>query len=155
MTAPPAPLDAEARARCAVTASLLQGGRVVGALALACLLAVVLAAGPLGARAGAAGSQGSVGAVAVWLALPLLLVERYFALRVALDARLFDHLARGHVADLATLDRALQQVLQVPAAKAGRTIDARIAGARRLLRAQALAGLVLLAAALGSWAWRP
>lgn len=134
-------LDADARARCGVAAALLHGGRVGGGLALLAAAAVLLMPGRV--------APSWPSAVAAVL---LLFVERYFALRVALDARLFSDLAHGRCTDLPTLDRALQQVLHVPAAKGGRSLDERIHGAQRLLRLQLLAtaGLWLLVL----WAWR-
>lgn len=142
MNAAAQPLDADARARCAVAAALLHGGRVGGALAL------LAAAAWLVLMSGRGAPSGPPAAAAVLL----LFVERYAALRVALDGRLFSDLAAGRCADLATLDGALQQVLRVPAAKAGRPLDDRIRGAQRLLRLQLLAtgGLWLLVL----WAWR-
>lgn len=138
-------LDADARARCAVAAALLHGGRITAGLALLAAAGLGLAVLPLPGRTPPPWPL-------VATALLLLLVERYLALRVALDARLFDDLAGGRCADLATLDRALQQVLAVPAAKGGRSLHARIGGAQRLLGLHALATAALLL--MGLWAWR-
>ena len=73
--------------------------------------------------------------------------EVYFAIRVALDRALFERIARAREApDFAATDEALMQLGLMPASKAGRPIDARVAGARRLLQLQivALAAQVLL-----------
>jgi hypothetical protein len=71
--------------------------------------------------------------------------------RVALDARLFDRLATGTLASLDDLDAGLRQTLSVPAAKAGRPLDARIAGARRLYRWQTVATVLIVVLAILAW----
>ena len=85
------------------------------------------------------------------LLVPLAIAERYLAVRVALDARLFDRLAVGSLATLDDLDAGLKQVLSVPAAKAGRPLAPRIAGARRLHRLHTVT--VVLIALLAILAW--
>jgi hypothetical protein len=67
--------------------------------------------------------------------------EAILALRVGFDAALFRRLADAP--DLAAFDAAMMGLGLLPAAKAGRPIEARAAGARRLLVAQ---GLCLAAA---------
>lgn len=133
-------LSAPDRAACAVVAAAMHGAAgwslVAGLTALAVLAAVV--------NRGAA-----TGALAVLV--PLVVAERYAAWRVALDARLFDRLANGELPDLAELDGALQHVFAVPATKAGRALPERIAGARRLLRAQAGTHVLLIALAVAAW----
>jgi hypothetical protein len=90
---------------------------------------------------------------APWL-LPAILVpvallglgEIYLAIRVGFDAALFRHLASDPKAfDLERLDRALACLELAPDAKAGRGIEERITGARRLFGWQ---GLILTAQAV-------
>ncbi|PKM14137.1 MAG: hypothetical protein CVV15_00025 [Gammaproteobacteria bacterium HGW-Gammaproteobacteria-5] len=69
------------------------------------------------------------------------LAEKYWALRVALDAELFQHLAQaGEQLDNQTraLDQALQNLGLQNAQQVGRTWDLRSQGALGLLRKQAL-----------------
>ncbi|MDP9939097.1 hypothetical protein [Ectopseudomonas alcaliphila] len=69
------------------------------------------------------------------------LAEKYWALRVALDAELFQHLAQaGEQLDNQTraLDQALQHLGLQNAQQVGRTWDLRSQGALGLLRKQAL-----------------
>jgi hypothetical protein len=134
------------RADCAVCADWLATGAVWSQAALLAIVAA-LAAATIGARLGSA-----PGVLISLLAVGA--IERYLALRVALDARLFDRLARGPLPDLAALDTALQRVLSVPTAKAGRDLSTRIAGARRLYRAQAAATLLLIVLAVVAWCGR-
>jgi hypothetical protein len=141
----PAELSAGERSACAVCADWLATGALWSHMALLAMLAVLLAAAA-GTRLGS-----TPGVLAALLALGV--IERCVALRVAFDARLFDRLARGDLQGLAALDAALQQVLSVPAAKAGRGLPPRIAGARRLYRAQVLATLLLAALNIVAW-WR-
>lgn len=89
-------------------------------------------------------------AIALGAAL-LGLIERYFALRLRLDAGLFADLASGRIADLASLDEGLAAI----GARTGtptsspidppRALDDRIAGCRRLWRRH-LVAVVLQAA---------
>jgi hypothetical protein len=85
------------------------------------------------------------------LALAVLagVVEVYLAIRVGFDAALFRHLADAAetgTRDLANLDAALMAIGLVPASKAGRPLEARVAGACRLFYQQA--GSVALQVAL-------
>jgi len=85
------------------------------------------------------------------LALSVLagVVEVYLAIRVGFDAALFRHLADAAetgTRDLANLDAALTAIGLVPASKAGRPLEARVAGACRLFYRQA--GSVALQVAL-------
>lgn len=136
MTGPLTPSD---RAACAVCADWLG---TAPALSLVAWLAV--AAALAGLATGGAPHP-------ILLLMPLAVAERYLAVRVALDARLFDRLAVGSLATLDDLDAGLQQVLAVPAAKAGRPLAPRIAGARRLHRLHAVT--VVLIALLAILAW--
>ncbi len=116
-----------------VAAALLDTGRsmealccTLTALCFAGLLAAIWAPVPLGSLALllAAAASGLAGT--------------YAGARVRLDATLFRHLGlRDRGAGL--LDPALLQLGMLPADKAGRPAAERIAGARRLLRLQALA----------------
>jgi hypothetical protein len=85
------------------------------------------------------------------LALAVLagLVELYLSIRVMLDAALFRQLATGSaVPDWETFDLALLRLRMLPPAKAGRPAEARVAGARRLLRAQGAALVVQMSLAV-------
>jgi hypothetical protein len=136
MTGPVTPSD---RAACAVCADWLG---TAPALSLVAWLAV--AAALAGLATGGAPHP-------IVLLVPLAVAERYLAVRVALDARLFDRLAVGSLGTLDDLDAGLQQVLAVPAAKAGRPLAPRIAGARRLHRLHTVT--VVLIALLAILAW--
>jgi hypothetical protein len=66
--------------------------------------------------------------------------ETYFAIRVAFDRVLFDRVASAPEApDFAGTDDALVRLRLMPASKAGRPVDARVAGARRRFRFQIFA----------------
>lgn len=121
-----------------VIAALLRQGRSLDHCSLALLL--------LGAVAGLA--QSLLAVASPWLLTACLglvltgIVQKYFALRVALDAALFERLER---IDTQVLDATLQGLGLLAPAKAGRPLQARAEGALRLLRRQALAfGLQLL-----------
>lgn len=76
--------------------------------------------------------------------------ESYVAIRTAFDAALFHRLASApEPVDFGDLDQALTELGLLPAAKRGRAADARIAGARRLMRLQVLALLVQVFAIAG------
>lgn len=82
------------------------------------------------------------------------LAETYLAIRVGFDAALFDHQARSGEKDFIGIDAALMELGLLPAAKAGRPVSARVAGARRLLVLQSIAliaqvGLVVAIGWLG------
>lgn len=75
------------------------------------------------------------------LLILLGLVQKYWAIRVALDAELFATLAADPTqrqARIAELDAALVELHLQPATQAARPWDARILGAWRLLRLQTL-----------------
>lgn len=146
-------LDAQARAQCAVCADLLAAASVwswVGPLVLVGLAAAILMAGASG---------GGVAGVTLcwWAALMVWLAERYVALRIGLDARLFDRLSRGEASgglrSLPLLDGALQQVLGVPHHRSGRSLDERLSGAQRWWRRQLwlIAGQVIWALGVLIW----
>jgi hypothetical protein len=121
------PLDARDRARCAVVARRMQGNLTFGLLALACTTVMLL-----GMAAGAWRDEALMLAIATSL---LGVVERYFALRLRLDAGLFADLASGRIADLAALDAGLAAIgVHGVRGNLARTLDDRIAGCRRLWR---------------------
>ena len=72
------------------------------------------------------------------------LVGLTLAARVAFDADLFERLGRVAL-DLQSLDQALAKLRLAPAAKLGRSLEARLPGARRLIRLQLAALLSQLA----------
>ena len=133
------PLTPAERAACAVCADWLATSPVLGLVAW-----FSVAAALAGLATGGAPHP-------VLLLVPLALAERFLAVRVALDARLFDRLATGSIASLDDLDAGLQQTLSVPAAKAGRPLAPRIAGARRLYRWQLLATVLIAVLAILAW----
>jgi hypothetical protein len=118
------PLDDRDRARCTVVARRMDAARALGLLALACTLAAMI---------GLAVDAWRDEALAIALGAVLLgLVERYFALRLRLDAGLFADLASGRIAGLAALDAGLAAI--GVRGDLARTLDDRIAGCRRLWR---------------------
>jgi hypothetical protein len=132
-------------------ASLLRRGRALDGLSSGLtLLALLIGLAPL---LGAAAQP--VNALLCALLIGLGLIEKYWALRVALDAELFQRLAAAPEQlprRTAELDQALAQLgLQAPG-MAARPWDQRSRGALRLLRRQALcllaqlllAGLIIL-----------
>lgn len=139
-------MTAQERAQCEVLAAWLH------ALARLAPVALLIAAAALAALVFDRWHALAGGATAAFAAAALLLVpERYFALRLALDARLFQALAAGRVASLADLDGALAALHLRKQAQATRSLAARIAGTRRLARGYlvtVLAQIVLFAIAL-------
>jgi hypothetical protein len=132
--------DEEERTLCGACAARLEGQREL------CWLALLLtAAGVLALLRETA--------VSWWLAVVLLgLGERYVAARLAIDARLFEQLARCGP-DLLRLDCALATLGMVPAAAGGRPLAARLQGALGWARRHSVLCLVQLlaaAAALGA-----
>jgi hypothetical protein len=100
--------------------------------------------------------------LAVMLGLSALagMLAAYFAMRVGFDAALFRRLAEAPDPDsqgLAELDGALTSLGLLPANKAGRPLEARVAGARTLFYRQggalALQSLLLLLGALVAALW--
>jgi hypothetical protein len=133
------------RTACAAAASLLHAARATAAWGLlqsgVALAALALAPRPLPFTA----------ACALAGVVLLGVIERWLALRVKLDAGLFDALARGTIASTGALDTALQRLGLRNAPVVPRSLDDRLAGARALLlrhAATALCQSALLAAAL-------
>lgn len=120
----PSPLDAHDRARCAVVARRMDAAQSLGLLALACTVVALI-----GLAVDAWRDESLY--VALGAVLPGV-IERYFALRLRLDAGLFADLATGRISDLAALDDGLAAI-GVRAAMP-RPLDDRIAGCRRLWR---------------------
>ena len=88
-------------------------------------------------------------AAAILIALAGL-AESYFAIRVGFDAALFERLGSAPEApDFAETDHALTQLGLLPATKRDRPADARIAGARRLMRLQIVALAVQVLSVVG------
>ncbi len=115
----------------AVTAALLRQGRLLDGCSSALLL--------VGAAAGLVqllGARQDLWLAAICLGLVLTgLVQKYWALRVAFDAELFERLDR---LTLAELDAALQSLGLLADGKGGRALGERCQGALRLLKNQAL-----------------
>jgi len=116
------------RALCATTASLLRAAGGIAALGLA-LSGIALGVLALTARSLSLTSCMGLGAVAI-----IGVLERYLALRLRLDAGLFEGLARGTIATLPALDSALSRigVRQLP--DASRSLAERVLGTRQLLQ---------------------
>ncbi|ARN22438.1 hypothetical protein [Piscinibacter gummiphilus] len=133
------PLTPAERAACAVCADWLATSTAVGIVAW-----FAVAAALAGLATGGAPHP-------VLLLVPLAVFERFLAVRVALDARLFDRLATGSLASLDDLDAGLRQTLSVPASKAGRPLAPRLAGARRLYRWQTVATALIVLLAILAW----
>lgn len=118
------------RATCATLAALLRAGALLGhwSLALSATAALALALRDLGTAA----------LFACGATLLLGLPERYLALRLRLDERLFAGLAHGHVESLAALDAALARLGLGGAPGTPRSLDERLLGTRRWMRRHAL-----------------
>ncbi|PHP89882.1 hypothetical protein CFB52_006780 [Burkholderia sp. AU18528] len=118
-------LDAGAWALAAALAAAGAGGWIAAGWAPATLARVLLALVSTGS-----------GIAALW-----------YAVRIEIDRRLFAALARAAQGDgavddgLAALDRALADLGWIDAAKAGRTLDARVRGAVGLCRAAVLVAI--------------
>ena len=127
---------ADDRTVAAVATHLLAQGAMVhrlsSALTIASLLAVLLLVLLLPPT-----RHGAIALVA--LAVIAGVVELWFALRVAFDARIFRLLSRGDSPDgltLSAFDTAMGTVGLMPPDKRGRPVAARLQGALRLLRWQ-------------------
>lgn len=148
MTSPTA-LSAPDRAACAVCADLLATGshwaHAGRLLMLTGVISIVVQAHNMGL---------APTLVILFVLLALSLVQQTLSVRVTLDARLFDRLARGDFGDLPALDAALQSLFSLPASKLGRPLMPRITGAKRLYRLQVAATLLLAAANFAIW-WLP
>ncbi|MDO9402820.1 MAG: hypothetical protein Q7T87_02180 [Polaromonas sp.] len=140
------------RALCASTASWLRACAVTAAWSLGLSL-VALALLVLGAR-----SLPMLTSVGLGVVAALGLVERYLALRIRLDAGLFDGLASGAISSVGVLDASLAQLglrqAPLPSAPA-RSLEDRVRGARQLTRQHAMLvgvqSLAMLALLLTFW----
>jgi hypothetical protein len=121
----------EDRAICGVMATVLRRGRMLHAVSAPVTVTSFIAAPTLAVFGGP--SLLTIDASITFIAG---LIEAFFAVRVALDADLFDDLAKGRL-DLDSLDTALERVGLASGQKVGRPLAARLDGARRLLRMQA------------------
>jgi hypothetical protein len=120
-----------------VTASLLRRGHSLDRLSTGLTLLGAL----LGLGQYLWASQGPWGLTCGCTLLVLGLWQKYWALRVAFDADLFQHLATcapDLAEQTASLDAALVALSLQPADRGGRPWSERIAGALKLLRRQAL-----------------
>jgi len=138
--------DATARQLMATTAALLDQGRRVDRLSRPLTAAALI--GLLLWPAFAARPSAATVAVLALVAL-CGLAQTFLAVRVGFDAALFRDLAHeAGSPGLRDLDASLQQLGLMPAAKAGRPLAARAAGARRLLDRQCIALLAQAALAI-------
>ena len=139
------------RALCAATAGLLQASVVLAmwGLALSVVSGLVLAL------------TGRSLPSASWTAFALValagLPERYLALRIRLDAALFDGLARDTIPSPSAMDRALETLGLRRTADGKRTLADRVLGARQLLQRQGItvvAQTIVFAMALAMQDWK-
>jgi hypothetical protein len=138
-------LSESERSRCAALARWLDAGTVIGTLGL---FAAAVAA--LWITLGSANNA----IITAALALALMPIERYYALRLRFDRGLFADLADDRLASLDALDAALTGLGLRRTVSPSRPLDDRIRGALRLWRAHAIVVaaqvlLCLLALALG------
>jgi hypothetical protein len=130
----------EDRAICGVMAATLRRGQMLHAMSAPVTIASLVAAPALAAFA--APPLLTIDAAITFIAG---LFEAFFAMRVALDADLFDDLARGRL-DLDGLDAAFERMGLAAGMKSGRGLEARFQGARRLFGYQAASSLIQFAA---------
>lgn len=99
----------------------------------------------------AAGLAPRTAGVMGWLpaALVMVLVERYLALRIAIDAQLFALLAQDGPLTLAGLDAALLAARWINRRQPVRSLSQRMGGAARLMRLHGIALAAGLAAVCG------
>ena len=133
------PLTVSDRAACAVCADWLGTAPAVSLIAW-----LAVAAALAGLATGGAPHP-------IVLLVPLAIAERYLAVRLALDARLFARLADGTLSTVGDLDSGLQQVFRLPAGKTGRPLAPRIAGARRLYRWHTITVVLIVLLAIFAW----
>jgi hypothetical protein len=148
--------DAVARVMLATTAALLDGGRSIDKLSR--LTTVAALAGLV--AIGVIGAHEPVLTAALAFAILMGLIALYHGIRVGFDAAIFRHLADtagDDASDFAALDEALSRMGLLAQAKTARPLEARIAGARRLLYRQAVCAvlqvLVILFGAIVATRW--
>jgi hypothetical protein len=139
------------RALCSATAGLLRASEALAfwGLALSFISALVLA---LTGR-----SLGSAAWIAYAAVTLIGLPERYLALRLRLDATLFDGLAKATIASLPSMDRALEQLGLRRNADASRPLADRVLGSRQLMQRHGIAVIaqtIFFAMALAMQDWR-
>lgn len=139
------------RALCTATAGLLRASEVLAfwGLALSFIAALVLA---LTGR-----SLGSAAWIAYAAVALIGLPERYLALRLRLDATLFDGLAKATIASLPSMDHALEQLGLRRNADASRPLADRVLGTRQLMQRHGIAVIaqtIVFAMALAMQDWR-
>jgi hypothetical protein len=139
--------DPADRSLLAATAALLTQGRT-----LDCLSRLLTAGALFGLLAHAVVNDADpmLATLALLIAALAGFVQSYYAVRVGFDAALFRQFAETATPDLAILDATLDRLGLLPAEKIGRPIEARIAGARALLRMQTLALIVQIVVVLGA-----
>jgi hypothetical protein len=118
----------------AVMAALFAQGRVLHSLALALFLAIFVMT---------ASRAGTVSTTCCATGLVALLAETYFAVRVGLDAALFERLACDVEPDLAALDASLASAGLRGTPKTTRSLAERMTGARYLFAFQGAAVVAL------------
>ncbi|MDB5600566.1 MAG: hypothetical protein JWN71_2610 [Xanthobacteraceae bacterium] len=136
--------DPADRSLLAATAALLTQGRTLDHLSR------LLTAGALFgllAHAVVNDADPMLATLALLIAALAGFVQTYYAVRVGFDAALFRQFAET-ASDLAVLDATLDRLGLLPAEKIGRPIEARIAGARALLRMQTLALMIQIVVVL-------
>jgi hypothetical protein len=129
--------EAEPRYLLTAAAGLLDQGEVLDRLSRPLTIAALI-----GLVAGLGVQLGALLTVALLLVASAGLIETYLALRTGFDAALFHRLASDdsqNALDLGKLDAALLELGLLSKAKAGREVEPRVLGARRLLTLQGLA----------------
>jgi hypothetical protein len=134
---PAATGEPEPRYLLAAAAGLLDQGEVIDRLSRPLTIAALI-----GLVAGLGVEFGALLTAGLLLVALAGLMETYLALRTGFDAALFHRLAgdeeRGAL-DLGKLDAALLELGLLSKAKAGREVEPRVSGARRLLTLQGVA----------------
>ena len=143
--------DNNDRAMCAATAGLLRASEVLAlwGLSLSFISGLVLA---LTGR-----SLGSAAWIAYAAVALIGLPERYLALRLRLDASLFDGLARATIASLPSMDHALERLGLRRNADRARPRADRVLGTRQLMQRHGIAVIaqtIVFAMALAMQEWR-
>ncbi len=143
--------DNNDRAMCAATAGLLRASEVLAlwGLSLSFISGLVLA---LTGR-----SLGSAAWIAYAAVALIGLPERYLALRLRLDASLFDGLARATIASLPSMDHALERLGLRRNADRSRPLADRVLGTRQLMQRHGIAVIaqtIVFAMALAMQDWR-
>jgi len=144
-------LNDDDRALCAATAGLLRASGMLAnwGLALSLIAGLVLA---LTGRSLPSVSWGAYAAVAL-----VGLLERYLALRLHLDAGVYEALAQGAIGSLPSLDGTLERLGLRRGGDASRSLAERVLLARQLMQRHGIAvtiQTVMFALALAVQDWR-